>query len=157
MFSFCALWFDYLAFKSLFIWNVSWHMLWGMDLISSFSIWLSSYPIIASSIVHLFPYDLKCYPYYTKLYVLTIFICYKFHMWVDLFPDFSILSLCHCQYQDGLIMKVLLYILISDMPSFLLILFLFMTFLLIFCLFVLPNGLFLYSGGKMIAFLLLTI
>lgn len=63
-----------------------------------------------------FPLWFEMLPYYTKLYVLTIFICYKFHMWVDLFPD-SILSHCHCQYQNDLTMEVLLYILISDMPT----------------------------------------
>ena len=61
---------------------------------------------------------------------------------MDLFPDFSILSHCHCQYQNGLTMEVLPYILIYDVPSSLILLF-FHGIPGYSCLFVLPSGLYL--------------
>ena len=51
----------------------------------------------------------------------TLFIHYEFHMWVDSIPGFAILSHSYCQYKNILIMAALLYTLISDMPSPLLI------------------------------------
>lgn len=85
-----------------------------------------------------FPHDLKCFTYCIKLYVLTIFIYYKFHTWVNLFLDFFpfysiVIANIKMFY---LIMEPLLYILISDMPRPSSLLFFFMVVLVILaCLF----------------------
>lgn len=88
-----------------------------------------------------FPQDLKCYLYYTMLYVLTIFIYYKFPGRF-IFRLFSILSHCHCQYLTVLIMEALLYTLISDMPRPLLVTLLVHGIPGYFCLFLFPSRLY---------------